>query len=402
MFWSSIRLALRSIRRNALRSVLTLLGIVIGVAAVIAMITMGNGTTQRVASDIARLGSNLLVVRPGQTFGPSAGTGESRPFHERDIAILRRELFGVKAVAPAAQKQVKAVFGAENWTAPITGADNEYFTAQDWAPAVGRIFNDGEIRAGAAACVIGETVRQELFGPQNPVGETLRLGKVSCPVIGLLPPKGSAGFGGDQDSTIIMPLRAFQRRIAGNDKITTIYLSATHAADTQKVQGQAEQLLREIRRIPPGRDDDFAVRDLKQIAETMAGTTAVMTGLLGAVAAVSLLVGGIGIMNIMLVSVTERTREIGIRLAIGAKETQVLTQFLIESMVLSLLGGIIGVVLGLGFAVAASYGLEIPFTPDLSVIALSFGFAGAVGVVFGFYPARRASKLDPIVALRHE
>ena len=402
MLWASIRLAVQSIRRNALRSFLTLLGIVIGVGAVIAMVTMGSGTTQKVASDIAKLGSNLLVVRPGQTFGPGEGTGESRPFHERDIAILRRELFGAKAVAPASQRQVKAVFGSENWTTTATGTDNEYFTAQNWRPAQGRSFNEGEIRAGAAVCIIGETVRTELFGRQNPVGETIRLGKVSCPVIGLLPARGTAGFGTDQDSTVIMPLRAFQRRIAGNDRIGTIYISAANGNETQKIQGQAEQLLREIRRVVPGREDDFSVRDLKQIAEIMAGTTAVMTGLLGAVAAVSLLVGGIGIMNIMLVSVTERTREIGVRLAIGAREEQVLAQFLVEAVVLSLLGGTIGVALGLGIAAFASYALEIPFVPSVSVVALSFGFAGAVGVVFGFYPARRASKLDPIVALRHE
>ena len=402
MLWEAIKLANQSVRRNALRSVLTLLGIVIGVAAVIAMVTIGSGTTQKVTADLSKLGSNMLIARPGRdTFGPG-GSGEVRSFTERDVTALRDNLTQVRALAPASTKSVKIVYGAENTDASVTGTDSEFFVVQDWTFAAGRPFSDGDIRSANSVCVIGQTIKSVLFGQADPLGQSVRLGNVSCEVIGIVEGKGQSAFGTDQDNIVFMPLRAFQRRIAGNQHISTIYISAASADAVSTVQAATEDILREQRRIGPNEEDDFSVRDMSQIVSTLSSTTTLMTGLLSAVAAVSLLVGGIGIMNIMLVSVTERTREIGIRLAIGALEKQVLTQFLVEAIVLAVFGGIIGIVLGLGLAGWASYAMSIPFTVNASIVILAFVFSGLIGVVFGFFPARRAARLDPIEALRHE
>ena len=402
MLWEAVKLALSSIMRNKLRSVLTLLGIVIGVAAVIAMVTLGSGASDKVRENLAKLGSNMLIVRPGQsTFGPGGAT-DSRAFEERDVAALKSNLSGIRGVAPTAQKQAKAVFGALNYDTSVTGTTSDWFTVQDWVIAEGRPFSEGEIRSGTSVCVIGDTIVRELFGSQDPIGERLRLGNFSCEVIGRMAPKGQSAFGSDQDSIVVLPLRAYHRRIAGNTRINVISISVTEAADIPRVQRDAEDVLRERRRIVPGEEDDFTIRDVTQIANTMASTTTIMTGLLGAVAAVSLLVGGIGIMNIMLVSVTERTREIGIRLAIGALERQVLSQFLVESIVLALFGGILGIALGLGLAAAGSALMDVPFRADPQVIALAFAVSALIGVIFGFFPARRAARLDPIEALRRE
>jgi putative ABC transport system permease protein len=284
----------------------------------------------------------------------------------------------------------------------VLGTDDDYLVTQDWALKSGRQFLEGEIRSGRAACIIGETVRSKLFGSEDTAGRSIRVGKVSCEVIGVLATRGQSAFGTDQDDTVLMPIRAFHRRIAGNTDVNRIIVSARDGVETSKLQADIERFLRERRNITAGKEDDFTVRDMKQIAEATAGTTTMLTGLLGAVAAVSLLVGGIGIMNIMLVSVTERTREIGIRLAIGALEQQVLTQFLVEAVVLSLFGGIAGILLGLGLAGLATRGLQVPFVIDPTIVMLAFGFSALVGVMFGYFPARRAARLDPIEALRHE
>ncbi len=401
MLYEAFRLALQAIRRNALRSFLTVLGVVIGVGAVIAMVTIGNGTTAKVTADLAKLGSNLLFVSPGQ-HGPGRASADAKAFSSRDVEAMRTQLSGVKAVAPVAQKSVTIVQGTESRAVAVTGTDNNYFITQDWPLKSGRQFFDNEIRGGRAACIIGTTVAEKLFGHVDPLGHNIRVDKVSCEVIGLLISKGQSSFGSDQDDIVLMPLRTFQRRLAGNTDISRIMVSAKDGVETSKVQADIERILRERRNIAPGKEDDFSVRDMKQIAQTMAGTTAMLTGLLGAVAAVSLLVGGIGIMNIMLVSVTERTREIGIRLAIGALERQVLSQFLVEAVVLSLFGGLAGILLGLGLALMATRMLEVPFTVDPQIVFVAFAFSALVGVVFGYFPARRAARLDPIEALRHE
>ncbi len=402
MLWEAVKLALSSIRRNKLRSALTLLGIVIGVGAVIAMVTLGSGASSKVRENLAKLGSNMLIARPGQsTFGPGGAT-DSRAFDERDVAALKANLTGVRGVAPTAQKQAKAVYGALNYDTTVTGTNADYFTVQDWIIEDGRAFTDGEIRSGTSVCVIGDTIVRELFTGQDPIGERLRLGNFSCEVIGRMAPKGQSAFGSDQDSIVVLPLRTYHRRIAGNTRISTISISVVEAPDIARVQRDAEDVLRERRRIVAGEEDDFTIRDMTQIANTMASTTTILTGLLGAVAAVSLLVGGIGIMNIMLVSVTERTREIGIRLAIGALERQVLTQFLVESIVLALFGGVLGIALGLGIAAGGAALMDVPFSADPQVVALAFAVSAMIGVIFGFFPARRAARLDPIEALRRE
>jgi putative ABC transport system permease protein len=402
MLLETIRLALRSVRRNVLRSFLTLLGIVIGVAAVIAMLTIGSGTTEKVKSDISRLGSNLLVVRAARPDRSGSTSFTPRKLNEKDVAGLVAGLASARAVSAEAQSTVRVVFGAQNVSASVSGTDIGYFTARDWNVALGRIFTESEVRGGTNVCLVGQTVRDQFFGAGDPDGQSIRVGKMSCRVIGVLESKGTSGFGQDQDNVVLMPLLSFQRRIAGDRDIDTIYVSALDGVATSDVQQEIETILRETRRIAPGADDNFDVRDMTQIADAMASATATMTGMLGAVAGVSLLVGGIGIMNIMLVSVTERTREIGIRLAIGAHERHILVQFLVEATVLSLLGGLIGIAIGLALAGAASLTLSIPFAPSLAVILLAVGFSALIGMVFGFFPALRGARLDPIVALRHE
>ncbi|MBZ9935802.1 ABC transporter permease [Mesorhizobium sp. BR1-1-16] len=401
MLAESLKLALRTISRNPMRSFLTVLGIVIGVAAVIALVTIGNGTTARVTADIAKLGSNMLFVRPGQ-FGPGRASTTAKSFNDRDVAAIRDQIGGLRAVAPVAQSTATVIFGGESRSSSVIGTTADYLVALDWSLASGRAFLETEERGGRAACIIGETVRTKLFGATDPLGRALRVGNVSCEVIGILAKKGQSGMGTDQDDTVLMPLRAVQRRIIGSSDIGTILVSARDGVATSKVQGDLERLMRERRGIVAGKTDDFSVNDMTQMLETMAGTTQLLTGLLGAVAAVSLLVGGIGIMNIMLVSVTERTREIGIRLAIGALEGQVLAQFLVEAMVLSLFGGGVGILLGLALAYGATTALGVPFVLSPSIIVIAFAFSALIGVVFGYVPARRAAHLDPIEALRHE
>jgi putative ABC transport system permease protein len=332
--------------------------------------------------------------------GPGGARSDAPPFEYADAVAIARQVPGVAAVAPTASRPVQAIAASRNRSTSVTGSTAAFLAVRAWALDSGRPFSASEERAGKAVCLLGATVRRELFGAQDPLGERLRLGKLACTVIGTLASKGESSFGTDQDDFVLVPLRFFQRRLAGNLDVTTIQVSALKGVSTQKVQADLERLLRERRRVKG--EDDFSVRDMKEIATAVAGTTQVMTALLGAVAAVSLLVGGIGIMNIMLVSVTERTREIGIRLAIGALEREVLLQFLVEAVMLSSVGGVLGIAAGLGGAYAGVRALGVPFVFQPGIVLLAFAFSAAVGVAFGWFPARQAARLDPIEALRHE
>ena len=403
MLMETVLLALREIRRNVLRSSLTILGIVIGVAAVITMVTLGGGATAKVTADIAKLGTNLLQVRPGQhRHGPGGTHATANMFKVEDAEAITREISGLLAVAPTASEGTQAIFGNKNWSTTVAGSTNAYLKVRNWELSDGRLFTNGELRAGKAVCILGATVRKELFGGQNPIGVTIRLGKLSCHVIGELASKGESSFGTDRDDFVLIPLRTLHRRIMGNTDVSRIYVSAQDGVSTKKVQRDIERLMRERRHIASGKEDDFHVRDMQELVSTLTGTTRVLTGLLGAVAAVSLLVGGIGIMNIMLVSVTERTREIGIRLAVGALERDVLMQFLVEAVVLSSLGGVIGIALGVTAAAVGARLLAVPFIFDPGIVVIAFVFSAAVGVIFGYFPARQAGQMDPIEALRHE
>lgn len=402
MLLSALLLALREMRRNILRSFLTVLGIVIGVAAVVIMVTMGKGATIAVSDKISSLGTNLLTLRPGQRLGPGRDTAGAPNFKKADVEAIRTQVGNLQVVVPVLGSAVTLVAGNNNWATNVQGTTNSYLLASNWGLVTGREFSEEEERFGKPVCIIGATVRKELFGGSNPMGGEIRVKNFSCQIIGLLIPKGQGAFGVDMDDKVLMPINTVQRRLTGNQDVSSIMISMRDGANTKTVIDQINALMRERRKLGENEANNFDVRDTKQLAEILSGTIATMTGLLGAVAAVSMLVGGIGIMNIMLVSVTERTREIGIRLAIGALEQEVLWQFLIEAVVLSSFGGLVGIILAFFACLALSGPIQIPFEFNLEINLLSFGFSAAIGVIFGFMPARQAARLDPIVALRHE
>ncbi len=400
MHINTLLLALRSIRRNLLRSFLTILGIVIGVSAVITMVTLGQGATLAVKSQISSLGSNLLMVRPGQRQGPGGSGGPS--FKESDAQAIATQIGGVQAVAPESRASVTVVANGRNWSTSVTGSTSTWLDVSNWTLAQGRRYTEDEEQAGSAVCIIGETVRRELFGTQAALGAQVRVKQFSCEVVGILASKGQAAMGNDQDDVVMVPLHTLQRRVTGNRMVGTLLVSMRDGSDSSRVKSAITQLLRERRKLADGDDDNFNVLDTQQLAEALSGTTQVMTTLLGAVAAVSLLVGGIGIMNIMLVSVTERTREIGLRLAIGALEREVLLQFLMEAVVLAALGGVVGIVLATLASVGLAQVMQVPYVFNPGINLLSLLFSSGIGVVFGYFPARRAARMAPIDALRHE
>jgi putative ABC transport system permease protein len=402
MIWSTLQIALREIRRNKMRSLLTMLGIVIGVGAVITMVMLGDGATASVTGDISAMGENMLMLSPGASrHRPGGVTGTAKPLEEEDADAIARDIKGLQAVAPAASGQLLVVYGAKNWRTTVHGTTPAYFEITNHELGRGRWMNDAELAAGRPVCVIGEAVRDELFGSGDPLDESIRVGKMSCQVIGVLAYKPTSSFR-DPNDVVAMPLHTFQRRISGRRDVSTIYMSARPDRSTKLVKNQVELLMRERRGLGPADDNDFDVRDMQEILETLSNVTGMLTALLGGIAAVSLVVGGIGIMNIMLVSVTERTREIGIRLAIGARGREVLLQFLIEACVLSMFGGVLGILVGVGLGFAATHALDMPAIVSPQIIALSFVFSGVVGVFFGYLPARKAAHLNPIDALRHE
>ena len=402
MIWNAFLLAVRQIWRNPMRSLLTVLGVVIGVAAVITMVTIGNGASEAIRSEIESFGNNQLMLRPGMRLGPGQRIG-APSFKMEDVTALQTQLAGVVAVAPQVSKSVTLVANGRNWQTSITGTTSSYFTIDNRTFADGRSFEEAEEMAGSAVCVIGSTIANELFGrTDGVVGELIRTGGFSCRVIGLLATKGSAAMGGDQDDVVIMPVKTVQRRLIGDTRVSSLLILMDGNSDRERLKQAVKDLMRERRSLSAGDDDNFQIMDTAEIAEKVASTTGIMTTLLAAVAGVSLLVGGIGIMNIMLVSVTERTREIGIRLAIGALGREVLMQFLIEALMLGCLGGLLGMAVAFGASYVFCAWMKVPFAFDPFINLLAFTVSALTGIVFGFFPARRAARLDPIEAVRHE
>ncbi|MFB3813816.1 MAG: ABC transporter permease [Terriglobales bacterium] len=401
---SIIRIALRALARNKMRSSLTMLGIIIGVGAVIAMVGVGQGAQQKVQEQIQSMGSNLLFVGSGNVTrgGIRMGAGATKTLIYDDMKAIQREVPTVATAAPGSGTSAQIVFDNQNWYTRITGTEPQYLDIRSWPLVAGANFTQEDVNRSANVALIGDTVRKNLFGAVNPVGQTIRIGNLPFTVVGVLAAKGQSGMGQDQDDTVIVPITTMQKKINGQNWLQFIMVSAISQKASYAAQQQITALLRDRHRIRPGQEDDFMVRNLADIAELADQQAKVMTMLLASIAGVSLIVGGIGIMNIMLVSVTERTREIGIRMAIGATEQDVQRQFLTESIVLSLLGGAVGILFGVGssLVITRALGWAVLISPAAIVTAVFFSMA--VGVFFGFYPARKAARLDPIEALRYE
>ncbi|MDR2982700.1 MAG: ABC transporter permease [Puniceicoccales bacterium] len=405
MIFNALLIALREIRRNLTRAFLTVLGVIIGVAAVITMVTLGQATTKAVENQISSLGSNLIMLFPGAGFGPRSASAGVPNFSETDAIAIIDQIPGIDSVAPVKSSSLSTIYLQNARKTPVTGSTVDYFKIGKWSIDDGRLFTNAEYRSGAAVCIIGTTVRDELFtNKENPIGQKIRLGKASCEIIGVLASKGQMGMS-NQDNTIIVPLTTLQRRLVGHTSsrdINMINISAMDGADSDSLIAEITSLMRQRRNLQSNQENNFTVMDTRQIAETLSSTTRMMTMLLAAVAGVSLLVGGIGIMNIMLVSVTERTREIGIRMAIGARAREVLLQFLVEAVTLSCAGGLVGILLAVAFCFGLGSLINVPVAFNVQINLIAFLFSAAVGILFGYAPARRAARLDPIEALRHE
>jgi putative ABC transport system permease protein len=403
-FSAILRIAWRALSRNKMRSALTMLGIIIGVGAVIAMVGVGQGAQQKVQQQIASMGSNLLFISSGTVNkgGLHLGWGQTKTLVYDDMKAIQREVPTVAAAAPGSGTSAQVVYENQNWFTRITGTEPAYFQIRDWPFAAGTSFSEDDVQHDADVAVIGDTVRQNLFPATDPIGKTIRIGNLPFQVVGVLAAKGQSGMGQDQDDTVVVPVTTLQKKITGQDWLQFIMVSAVSQPASYAAQQQITSLLRDRHRIMPGQDDDFFVRNLADIAQLADQSAQVMTMLLASIAGVSLIVGGIGIMNIMLVSVTERTREIGIRIAIGATESDVQRQFLSESVVLSLMGGAIGILFGVGSSFAITNLLDWNVLISWTAIVAAVVFSMAVGIFFGFYPARKAAQLDPIEALRFE
>lgn len=404
MLANAFFIALREIRRNLTRAFLTVLGVIIGVGSVITMVTLGQGTTKAVESRISSLGTNLLMLRPGAGFGPRSSSAGVPLFTVEDVKAVVSQVKDVAAAVPMRNSGLSTIYRQNARSTTVTGTWPDFFSINNWTLAKGRFLTDEDLRDGKAICVIGDTVRKEMFGDGEALGETLRLGRATVEVVGVLAAKGQSGMG-DADDIIVVPLTTLERRLVGRASrrnVNSIAISAADDSNSTSIISSITSLMRQRRNLQPNQDNNFYIFDTRQLAETLSASTKMMTSLLAAVAGVSLLVGGIGIMNIMLVSVTERTREIGIRLAIGARAQEVLLQFLVEAVTLSCIGGLIGILLALGLCTIIAPMIEVPFEFDPNINLIAFAFSAAVGVLFGFTPARRAARLDPIDALRYE
>jgi len=404
MLFMAFRIALRALARNKLRSFLTMLGIIIGVGAVIAMVAIGEGAKKRVQEQIASLGTNLLVILPGTVTlgGARTGSGGRQTLVASDARAIMREIPVVAGASPVVRQVQQVIAGDQNWSTPVQGVAPEFQQIREWQVQEGRFISQADIENTAKVALIGQTVAYNLFGDNDPIGAVIRIKKIPFHVIGILGAKGQSGNGTDQDDVVMVPYTTMMKLVMGVTYIQQIIVAAVSADTTQEANNQIASLLRQRHKLRAGVDDDFMIRNLSDIAEAASNSATVMAMLLGSIASVSLLVGGIGIMNIMLVSVTERTREIGIRMAVGARSRDIMLQFIVEAVVMAASGGVIGILVGIGSSNLIKYLAELPTLIRPEIIAISFLVAGAVGVFFGFYPAKKAANLDPIDALRYE